>query len=118
MLCIDYDDVRWIPCSCSECLSKLDSTCNIIQYKVNQVLYRGENQQCVYWPILGSLKNWQIIHYIDSRKQHEATNTEINVHINKNSIRDIDLNIGKYIGDKDYGEIPTMKKCRMWIFSC
>ena len=46
--------VIWIPCSCSECLRKLDYPKNRRQYKYSQDRYKGENQQCVYWPILGS----------------------------------------------------------------
>ena len=51
-----------------------------------------------------------IIYSIDSKKQHEATNHDINVHINQNAIINIDLNICKYISDKDYGAISTVEK--------
>ena len=68
MWCVGCVSVIWIPCSCSECLSKLDHPRNIIQYTCKQDRYKGGNQQCIFWPILGSYKNWQIIHYIDSLK--------------------------------------------------
>ena len=39
-----------------------------IQDKCNQDRYKGENKHCVFWPILGSYNNWQIINGIDSEK--------------------------------------------------
>ena len=52
----------------------------------------------------------KIVHFIDSIKQHEATNTDINVHIKQNAILNIALNIGKDISDNDYGEVSTIDK--------
>ena len=46
--------VRIIPCRCSEFLRKLKSPCNISQDKYNQYRCKGENQNFIYWPILGS----------------------------------------------------------------
>ena len=83
-----------------------------IQDKYNQDIYKGENQNCSYWPIIGSYKNWQIIHCIDSRKTW-STYTGINIHINQNTIRNIALNIGKDISDRNYGSVSkfeTMQK--------
>ena len=56
-----------IPYRCSSCLRKMDSTWNIIQDNYNQYPQKGENKQCVYWPILGLYTNWKIIHCIDSK---------------------------------------------------
>ena len=53
MLCIVYVFVRHIPCSCYTCLRKLYSPWNRIKYKYNQNRYNGENQQYIYYPILG-----------------------------------------------------------------
>ena len=50
------------------------------------------------------LKN---IHCIDSRKQRESMNTDTNVITNQNSIINIDLNIGKYISEINYGAVST-----------
>ena len=80
-------------------LSKLDYTWNRIQDKVNKVCYKGKYQQYFYLPILGSYNNWKIVHYIDSRKQHEATNNYINYHIKHNDIRNIDLNLRKDVSN-------------------
>ena len=110
MLGIGYVNFKQIPFIYSSCLRKLASPCNIIQYKYNKYQYKGENQNCVYWPILGSYNNWQIIHCIESRKQHESEDTDINVHIKKNDIRDIALNILKDISDNNYGEVSTIDK--------
>ena len=52
----------------------------------------------------------QIIHCIESRKQHESKDTDINVHIKKNYISNIDLNIDKDISDNDYGSISKIDK--------
>ena len=98
------------PCRCSSCLRTLDYPWNRSQDKYNQDQYKGENQNCIYWPILGSYNNWKIIHCIESRKQHKTTDTEINVNIKHNSIRKIALNIIKYIIDNDYGSISTIEK--------
>ena len=59
----------------------------------------------MYWPILGSYNNWQTIHCVENRKQQKSTDTDINVHIEKNATRNIALHIGKYIIDNDYGAI-------------
>ena len=81
LLGVGYVAVRQITCSCSVCLSKLYFSWNRSQYKYNQDQYRGENQNCVYWPIIGSYNNWQIIHFVCSRKQHKSIDTDINFHI-------------------------------------
>ena len=81
MLGIGYVDVRRIPCSCSEFLKKLALPWNISQDKYNQVRYKGENHNCVYWPFLWSYKNWHIIHFIERIKQQELIEADINVHI-------------------------------------
>ena len=39
----------------------------------------------------------------------ESTDTDINVHIKHNAIRNISLHIVKDISDNDYGEISTIK---------
>ena len=57
MLGIEYVACRQITCSCSSCLSKLSSPCNIRQEKFNKVRYKVDNEQCVYLPILGFYKN-------------------------------------------------------------
>ena len=95
MLGIIYVDIICIPCIYYVCLRKMVYPWNRRQYKSNKVLYKGENQQCVIWPILGSYNNWWIINCIGSRKQHEETITEINVHIEQNAISNISLNIVK-----------------------
>ena len=95
MLGIIYVDIICIPCIYYVCLRKMVYPWNRRQYKSNKVLYKGENQQCVIWPILGSYNNWWIINCLGSRKQHEETITEINVHIEQNAISNISLNIGK-----------------------
>ena len=64
MLVIVYVTVRRITCICSACLSKLAPPWNKIQDNYNNVQYKGENQQCVYWFILGSYRNWQITHLL------------------------------------------------------
>ena len=71
MLGIGYVSVIFIPCSCYACLIKLDLPWNRRQDKFNQVRLESENQQCVYWAILGSYNNWQITNCIDSIKKHE-----------------------------------------------
>ena len=78
----------------------MDYQWNRNQDKYNQVWYKGENQNCVYWPIIGSYNNWKIIHCIDSIKK-ESTDNDRNVPINQNTTRDIDLKIGKDISDND-----------------
>ena len=45
MFGIGYFSVRRTPCSCYTCLRKLAFQCDIIQYKYNQDLYKGENKQ-------------------------------------------------------------------------
>ena len=70
---------------------------NTSQDKYNQDRYKGENKNSVYWNILGFSNNWQTIYCIDSRKQHESTETDINVYIKQNAIKNIALNIRKYI---------------------
>ena len=57
-----------------------------------------------------SYNNWHIIHCINIIKQHEATNTDINVRISHNSIRNISLNIVKNLSDNGYGAIYTIVK--------
>ena len=99
-----------VTCICSSCLRKLASPWNRSQDKYNQYQYKGENQNCIYCPILGSYKFWQIIHCIDSREQHESADTGIHVHIENHSIRKIALNIGKDISENDYGAILTIEK--------
>ena len=95
MFGIAYVSVRLILYRGSACLRKLYSPWNRIQYKYNQVRYKGENQNRIYWHILGSYNNGHIINCIDSKKQHEATSTDMSVHIRHNTIRNIALNIGK-----------------------
>ena len=102
---IGYVAVIQISCTYSECLRKLASTWNRSKDKYNQYRYKSENTNCVYWPILGTYNNWQIIHCIDSRKQNKSTNTDIVVHIKHNAIRNTDLNIDKDISDNDYEAI-------------
>ena len=82
------------------CSRKLNSPCKGRKDRYNQVQYKGENQQCVDWPILGSYNHWNIINCINSRKYHRKTNTKTNVHIKPNAIRNIDLNIGKDTSNK------------------
>ena len=89
-------------------LKKLASPWNRSQDKYNQDQYKGDNQNWVYWPILGSYKNWQIIYCIESRKQHKSSDTYINFHIKYHAISNIALNIRKYISDNYYGAIPTI----------
>ena len=108
MLCIGYVEFKWV-CICSAFLRKLDSPLNRSQDNYNHDRYRGENQNCEYWPILGSYNNWKIIHCIDGRKQHESTNTDINAYIKKNFIRNIALNIGKDISDRNYGSVSKFE---------
>ena len=55
-------------------------------------------------------KNWEIIDCIENKRQHESTDTDINVHIKKNAIRNISLNIFKDISVNDYGAISTIDK--------
>ena len=83
---------------------------NRSQYKYNQHRYKSENQNCVYWPIIWSYNNWKIIHCVESRKEHKSSDTDINVFIKHNSIRNIDLNIGKYISEKNYESFSAMDK--------
>ena len=64
MLGTGYVDVRWIPCKCSECLRKMDSSWNRRQDKCKKYQYKGENQLCVYWPILFSYNNGHIVYSI------------------------------------------------------
>ena len=45
------------------------------------------------------------MHYIERRKQQESTENDINGCIKHNTIRNISLNIGEYIGENDYGAI-------------
>ena len=54
--------------------------------------------------------NWQIIHCVGSQKQHVATNSDINVHIKQNSIRNIALNIFRDIIDEYYDAISIIDK--------
>ena len=89
MLGIGYITVRWISCINYVCLRDLDYPWNSRQDKYNKFWYKGENKKCVYWPILGSYNNLQIIHCIDMIKQHETTNTDINVYIKHNATRNI-----------------------------
>ena len=56
------------------------------------------------------LQKLEFFHCVDSRKQHEAINTDKTNCIIHNYIRNIDLNIGKYISDNDNGEIYTIEK--------
>ena len=79
-------------------------------WNISQDWYKDSNQSCVYWPIIGSYKNCQIINFIDIIKQHESTNTDTNFYIKQNSIRKIVLDSGKYISDNDYEEISTIDK--------
>ena len=53
LLGIGYVAVKQIPCSCSAGLIKLDSPWIISQDMYNKDQYKGKNQNCVYWPILG-----------------------------------------------------------------
>ena len=92
------------------CLRKPVFPWNISQYNYNQDCYKGEKQNCVYWPIIGSYKNWRIIYFIDNRKHHKSTDIEITVNIKQNKIRNIDLNTVRYISDNNYGEISTIDK--------
>ena len=108
MLGIGYIAVICIPCSCYKWLSKLASPWNIRQDKYNQDQQKGENQECVYCPILGSYNNYLIIHFIDSKKQHEATNSDVNVHIKKHAIRYIAFKTFVDISDKGCGAIYTI----------
>ena len=58
---------------------------------------------------------------MESRKQYEENNTDINVHIKYNNIRNIALNIGKNISDNYYGAISTIDKhaeCGYYIVKC
>ena len=110
MFGIGYVDVTLIPCSCYVCLRKLSSPFNRRHNNYNQDIYKGENQQHVYYPILGSYNKWSIINCIDSKKQNEATKPDIDVHTNHNYIREISLNIGRDISDNDYGKISTTDK--------
>ena len=43
-----------------------------------------------------------MIYYIEIIKQHESTDTDINVHIKQNSIKNIALKIVKDISDNNY----------------
>ena len=82
---IGYVSVKRIPCFCSGYLRKLSSPWSMSQDKYNKDRYKGANQNCVYWDILGYYNNWKIIYYIDSIEQHESTNTDKNVHIKQNN---------------------------------
>ena len=64
MLVIVYVVARQITCISSTCGSKLASTWNKRQDKLNQYQYKGEYRHSVYWTILGSYKNWNIIQCI------------------------------------------------------
>ena len=68
MLGIGYVAVIRIKCICYVCLRKLDYPWNRRQYKYNKDKYKGKNQQCVYWHILGSYNNWKNIYYIDGKQ--------------------------------------------------
>ena len=57
--------------------------CNRSQGIYNQDRYKGENQNCVYWLIIGSYNNWHIICCVESIKQHESSDTDIDVNIKK-----------------------------------
>ena len=105
-----YVDFRWIPCSFSACLRKLDYSWNRIQDNYNQDRYKGANKKCICWPILGIYNNWNIICFVDMIKHHKSFNTDINVNIKQNSISKISLNIGKYISDNDYIVISTIDR--------
>ena len=52
----------------------------------------------------------QVICCIGIKKQHEATNSEINVNIIQNGISNIALNIDRDISDKVFGAIYTIDK--------
>ena len=81
MLGISNVSVIRLPCSCSECLSKLYYTWNRSQDKYNKDQYKGDNQKCVYWPIIESYNTWKNIDFIESKK-HLSLDTEKNVHKN------------------------------------
>ena len=70
LLGIGSVDYIQIPCSFSEWLRTLDPSCIRSQDNYNQYQYKGENKNYVYWHIIGSYKNWKIIHFIDNRKQY------------------------------------------------
>ena len=97
VLGVVYVAVRRIPCNFYACLSKLYSTWYRRQYQYNQDQCKGENQQCIQWPIIRLYNNQQIIHVICCKKQHETTNSDINVNIKQNAISNIALNIGRDI---------------------
>ena len=50
------------------------------------------------------------MHCIDIIKQHETTNTNININIKQNSIRKNASNIDRYISENDYGEMYTIER--------
>ena len=110
LLDVGYVAVILIPCICYECLSKMDSLWNISKDKYNKYWYEGSNQNCVYCPFLWTYNNTQLIHCIDSRKQNNSTNTDIDVYKKHNSIGNIYLSVGKDISDSNYGEISTVDK--------
>ena len=50
----------------------------------------------------------QFIHFIESIKHHESTDTDINVHIKQHVIRNIALNSVRNISDNNYGALSTI----------
>ena len=105
LLGIHYVSVIRIPCRCSACLRKLISPWKTSEDKYIQDRYKSDNQNYVHWPILGSYNNWKISHCIDCIKVLKSTNSNINVHIKQNSIKNISFNIFKGISDNYYEEI-------------
>ena len=105
LLGIHYVAVIRKPCRCSACLRKLIYLWKISQDQYNHDRYKSANQNLFDWPILGSYNNWKIIHCIDCRKILKSINSNINVHIQHNSIKNIAFKNFKGISDNNYEEI-------------
>ena len=63
-----------------------------------------------------SVQQLEIIHCINSVKQHKSTNNDIYLHIKQNFIRNIALKIGKDISENYYGKFSTIDKNAKFLY--
>ena len=63
--------IRFISCDCVACTSMLDQTWISSITSKKKARYQPVND-CIYWPVLGSYNNWNIIHLTPKSTPYEA----------------------------------------------
>ena len=82
-----YVAARRIPCACNGCISQLQLPWIMNKDFSDQPRYMSNNKECVLWPIMEDLNNWQLISLTDMNPESNQINKDMTKSIFRSSLQ-------------------------------